>query len=228
MQWRNFASTLQLFGEYGRTPARRFPSRPAPGRTRGMGVHSITFAITKWMRTTGSITRRVLAASGAAKRFRRNVWWSGFDSRVYQGQGQNVLLFFLRGVRLQVPQAAVTQWVPTAPSSTAPVALQPVLNAFPLPNGPEQTSDMALFTSAYSTPSSLNATGIRIDQMLGSKWRLFGRFADTPSTTSPQSRQPGTHYLQYQNAHSRSHRCAVAQLSNDFVSMRREQFFNDR
>jgi hypothetical protein len=60
--------------------------------------------------------------------------------------------------------------------------MQPYLNAFPIPNGPEPASGIAQFNAGYSNPSSLDATSIRIDQVLTSKLTFFDRFNDSPST----------------------------------------------
>jgi hypothetical protein len=176
-------NTSSYSAEYGRTPGAQISIQTRSGKNQRHGSAFDYFRnnemdANNWFNNAAGIGRPAERQNDFGGTFGGPVLIPG----VYQGKDRTFFFFSYEGVRLQVPQAAVTQWVPDSTlRSTAPVALQPVLNAFPLPNGPEQTSDMALFTSAYSTPSSLNATGIRIDQMLGSKWRLFGRFADTPS-----------------------------------------------
>ena len=40
----------------------------------------------------------------------------------------------------------------------------------------------AYFTAAYSSPSSLETTGIRIDHSINDRFKLFGRFSITPSS----------------------------------------------
>jgi hypothetical protein len=107
---------------------------------------------------------------------------------LYNGKDKTFFFFSYEGMRLRVPQAATTFWVPDMTlRQTAAAAIQPILNALPVPNGAEQTSDFALFTGAYSAPATLNSTSIRVDQILGQKWRIFGRFSDTPSSSTTRS-----------------------------------------
>src|SRR5262249_19003301 len=70
----------------------------------------------------------------------------------------------------------------------APASLQPYLNAFPLPNGPENgTTGKAQFVAAFSTPGKLHATSVRIDHAVNSKFTGFGRYSDSPSETSTRN-----------------------------------------
>ncbi len=104
---------------------------------------------------------------------------------LYNGKDKTFFFFSYEGLHLTIPQPAFTIDVPDATlRQTAPAALQPILNAFPVSNGAEQGDDLALFTGDYSTPSNLNAYSIRIDHTLGSKLKIFGRYSDTPSKES--------------------------------------------
>jgi len=115
--------------------------------------------------------------------------------------------FFLsfEGLRLQLPQTTLT----TVPCDNtcqvfgnaralAVQSIQPFLNAFPLPNGPEaftpcipnqngcpasgrQPTGTADFSQSYSNPATLNASSIRIDHKLGQRLMLFGRYNYSPS-----------------------------------------------
>jgi hypothetical protein len=94
-------------------------------------------------------------------------------------------LFFFgsyEGLRVRQPQVADT-YVPTVASrENAPTAVQPLLNAFPLPNGPDLGNGTAGFSASYSDPSTLNSYGIRIDYLLSPKVTIFGRYSDAPSS----------------------------------------------
>jgi hypothetical protein len=117
---------------------------------------------------------------------------------IYNGKDKTFFFFSYEGLRLTVPQPAFTNVVPDiALRQNAPAALRPLLNAFPVPNGPNQGDGTALFTSSYSTPSSLDAYGIRVDHSFGDKLRLFGRYADTPSNSL--SRNPGSNFASLTN-----------------------------
>jgi len=99
--------------------------------------------------------------------------------------------FSYEGLRLRLPQTASGEFY-TAPAraAVAPV-YQPWLKALPLPdpNSPlvDPTCDnitnpcLANLSVAYSNPSSLNATSIRIDHNLTSKISLFARYNHAPS-----------------------------------------------
>jgi len=101
---------------------------------------------------------------------------------LYNGTDRTFFFFSYEGLRLTVPNPAVTTQVPDeALRMAVPAALQPILNAFPFANGADLGNGLALFTAAYSAPSSLDAYSIRVDQSFGEKLKLFGRYADTPS-----------------------------------------------
>jgi hypothetical protein len=117
--------------------------------------------------------------------------------------------FSYEGLRLRLPQVALTT-VPDAsftPGGTtnsrqnAISPMQPFLNAFPLPNAnsPEifvacdpntdptcppsgqKPTGSAGFNASYSNPSTLDAYSLRIDQKLGNKVNIFGRYNYSPS-----------------------------------------------
>jgi hypothetical protein len=113
--------------------------------------------------------------------------------------------FSYEGLRLRLPQTELT----TVPcDSTCKVfgnartmaipAVQPFLNAFPLPNGPEvftpctsnvngcppsgqQSTGTAQFNASYSNPATLDAYSLRVDHKLTDKLNVFGRYNYSPS-----------------------------------------------
>ena len=91
--------------------------------------------------------------------------------------------FFVSWESLRLGQPmAVTAAVPDqALRSGAPSALQPVLAAYPVPNGRELGGGLAQFTASLSSPTNLDAGSVRIDHTFG-KVSLFGRFSDAPSS----------------------------------------------
>jgi len=89
--------------------------------------------------------------------------------------------FSYEGLRLRQP-ATVTTFVPDLVArQTAPPAIQSLLNAFPLPNGPEVGGNVAQFSTSFSSPASLDSTSIRLDHLVNSKVTLFGRYDYAPS-----------------------------------------------
>jgi len=112
-------------------------------------------------------------------------------------KNKTFFFFSYEGLRLRQPQVMIDQVPDAALRAAAPSALQPVLNAFPAANGPELGNGLAQFSASYSSPTTLNATSIRVDHLMG-KWTFFGRFNDAPSHSltragSPQSPNDVTH-----------------------------------
>lgn len=98
---------------------------------------------------------------------------------------RNRTFFFLsyEGLRLRQPFT----WQTTVPSIAARAgalpSIQPILNAFPLPNGPDLGGDVAQWTGTSSRPSTFDGGSARIDHTLSSRLFLFGRYTQTPSST---------------------------------------------
>jgi hypothetical protein len=104
--------------------------------------------------------------------------------------------FFIsyEGLRLRQPQTATAAVLTASAREAVAPVYQPILQAVPLPNPNAPVLDptcdniqnpcMANLTVAYSNPSSLNATSLRIDHNLSSKITLFGRYNHAPSNSS--------------------------------------------
>jgi hypothetical protein len=89
------------------------------------------------------------------------------------------------GARLRLPQTMVFDVPSSEIRTSAPSALAPLLNAFPMPNGPVSTDGYtAQFTGVYSNSATLDAGSIRIDHKFSERFSLFGRFNDAPSETA--------------------------------------------
>jgi hypothetical protein len=94
--------------------------------------------------------------------------------------------FSYEGLRLRQP-LTLQLLVPDIPSrQAAPAAVQPFLNAFPLPsaNSPSLPGGFAQLNTSYSNPSTLNAYSLRIDHTVNSRLSLFGRYNYSPSDAS--------------------------------------------
>lgn len=108
--------------------------------------------------------------------------------KLYNGKDRTFFFTSYEGLRLTQPVAASIQYVPDLfMRQQAAAAMQPILNAFPVPNGLDYGSaanpNLAQFIAPYSLPSSIDSTSLRIDHSLGSKLSVFFRFGDTPSST---------------------------------------------
>lgn len=90
--------------------------------------------------------------------------------------------FSYEGLRLRLPETSLTTVPDEAARQNAVPALQPYLNAFPLPNGPDSVADgYAQFNASYSNPATLDAYSLRSDHRLSDKLNLFGRYNYSPS-----------------------------------------------
>jgi len=105
----------------------------------------------------------------------------------YNGKNRTFFFFSYEGLRLRLPQTAITL-VPSVASRQAAVAqTRPLLNAYPIPNGSVFANGFAEFNASYSNPSTLNATSIRIDHTFNDKLTLFGRYNQSPSQTTQRA-----------------------------------------
>jgi Carboxypeptidase regulatory-like domain/TonB dependent receptor len=119
-------------------------------------------------------------------------------------KGKTFFFFSYEGLRLRLPHTALT-FVPDAsftPGTTnsrqnAIAALQPYLNAFPLPSptSPEVLCDpttdptcppsgargYAALNASYSNPATLDADSLRVDHKINDKLNLFGRYNYSPT-----------------------------------------------
>ena len=114
---------------------------------------------------------------------------------LYHGKDKTFFFISYEGLRLTAPQAATINDVPdnclrgatgdcTGTNTPGAAALQPALNAFPVPNGPDLGNGFAEYIGSWSNAASLNSTSIRIDHNLNDKLRLFFRFSDTGSSSA--------------------------------------------
>lgn len=95
----------------------------------------------------------------------------------------NTFFFFsYEGLRLHQPSVQKTIVPDSASRQQASRAIQPYLNAYPIPNGANLGAGLALFNATYSNPSALDAVGIRVDHMLTSKSIMFSRYNYSPSS----------------------------------------------
>ncbi len=97
---------------------------------------------------------------------------------------KNHTFFFLsyEGLRLRSPQFALVNVPSRAARELAPAAIRELLNAFPQPNGPEDTSSMlGQFAAAYSNPATGDAGSVRFDQVINRRLVLFSRYSNARS-----------------------------------------------
>ncbi len=86
--------------------------------------------------------------------------------------------FSYEGLRLRLPQVAETTVPSISARQSAAPALQPFLNAYPLPNpnAPDTGPNPAPFSASFSNNSTLDAYSLRVDHRLNNKLSVFGRY----------------------------------------------------
>jgi hypothetical protein len=110
--------------------------------------------------------------------------------RIYDGRHRTFFFFNYEGLRLQIPTPTQTSEVPDSSLRTSAAAsLAPVIDAFPVSNAGEVpgTPGLGYFRTAYSLPSSLDTTSIRVDETAPDNLHFFARYSDSSSTSSSRS-----------------------------------------
>jgi hypothetical protein len=182
------ATTSTYSAEYGRTPGGQFSLSTRSGTNDWHGslfdyFRNDVMDANNWFNNAANpqVPRQAERQNDFGGTFGGPIVIPGF----YDGKDKTFFFFSYEGLRLTVPQPSKQFSVPDlALRQQAPAALQPFLNAFPLPNGGEDglNDGLAFFNLAYSSPSSLDNYSMRIDHKFGDKLTLFGRYANTPSS----------------------------------------------
>lgn len=98
---------------------------------------------------------------------------------------RNRTFFFIsyEGMRFEQPFVWV-QPVPTLAARTNSFAwANPLLNLFPVPNGPDLGGGLALWTGRTSRPSRLDTGSVRLDHTFTSWLTAFARYNESPSSS---------------------------------------------
>ncbi len=182
-------TTSTYSAEYGRVPGGQFSFRTRSGTSDFHGTLYDYFR-NDVMDANSYFNKRLTPQLPRAKE-RQNDFGGTFGGPVFipgllNRRDRTFFFYSYEGLRLAAPQEATTTYVPTADLiASAPAVLKPILNAFPKPlaGASIATGNLAAYNASYSQPSSINAHSIRLDHALSDKWRIFGRFGYTPSST---------------------------------------------
>jgi len=110
---------------------------------------------------------------------RQNDFGGAFSGPVQRDK--TFFFFSYEGLRLRLPETALTTVPDVASRQRAPAEIQPFLSSFPRPNGTELGSGIASFDSTFSNRGTLDAYSIRVDHTLNSRVTSFGRYSYSPS-----------------------------------------------
>jgi hypothetical protein len=104
------------------------------------------------------------------------------------GRKSTFFFFSYEGLRLLQPKTAVSSVPSLRLRTLAPPSVALLLNAFPIPTGPEVgVTGQAPFSETFSDQSTLNATSFRIDHHFSDRFSLFGRFNYAPSDSTTRA-----------------------------------------
>jgi Carboxypeptidase regulatory-like domain/TonB dependent receptor len=90
--------------------------------------------------------------------------------------------FSYEGLRLRLPETALTTVPDLNARNSAVPALQPFLNTYPFDSAqPDLGNGIAQFNKSFSNPATLDAYSIRVDHKLSQALQLFARYNYSPS-----------------------------------------------
>jgi hypothetical protein len=187
--------------EYGRNPGGQFAFETKSGANQWHGtaydyLRNGVFDANDWFNDYFGVKEPALRQNDFGGTFGGPVEIPG----LYHGKDKTFFFVSYEGLRLAAPQAGNVNYVPdlclrgvnpasncAGTATPAAAALQPALNAFPLPSPggiDDVANGIAQFIGSWSNPASLNSTSVRFDHVVNDKLRLFFRFSDTTSNSA--------------------------------------------
>ena len=167
--------------EFGRTPGGQISIVTRSGANQFHGtafdyLRNDVFDANNWFNGVNILNATPLPKA----KERQNDFGGTFSGPIYKDR--TFFFFSYEGLRLRLPETTLTEVPDVSARQNAIPAIQPFLNAFPLPNGPDDPSTgVAQFNASYSNSASLDAYSLRIDHRLNSKVNFFGRYNYSPS-----------------------------------------------
>ena len=189
--------TSNYSAEFGRSPGAQISLATRSGANDFHGsafdyVRNEKFDANDWFSNKFGIKRQPMRQNDFGGTFSGPVMLPRFGEggkTYWTGRNRTFFFFSYEALRLRTPQFVLTTVPSLALRQSAPEGLRPILNALPIPNGPEVAPGRSQFATGFSDASSLNATSVRIDHTVNSNLTLFGRYSDTSSEA--RTRNPG-------------------------------------
>ena len=203
-------ATSTYSAEYGRQPGAQVSFRSRSGSNQFHGtaydyLRNRAFDANNWFNTYGATP--IPTPAERQNDFGGTIGGPLTIPHVYSGKDRAFVFFSYEGLRLTQPQAASITYVPSNGTyntgtyadprdknlrANAPAALQPVLNAFPLPNCSTQQNPQCVdfgqggspFIYSPTAGGIINSINARTDYQLLPSMRIFARYSDTTATSS--------------------------------------------
>jgi hypothetical protein len=102
-------------------------------------------------------------------------------------RNKTFFFFSYEGQRMRQPQFIIAAVPSLSSRQSAAATTQQILNAYPLPNGPNLTNGQAQLAAGFSNPTATDAVSLRVDQAIGSRITLFGKYNAAPSTSESRN-----------------------------------------
>lgn len=115
---------------------------------------------------------------------------------------------------LMSPSTLITSVPDLRTRESAPPAMRPFLNAFPLPNGPEQTDGAAEYHALLSNPSRTDSASLRIDHTLTNNMTIFARYSLIPSSSTNQGGFSSANTLTHLSSNSQNATAGLTRTSD--------------
>ena len=188
-------SSSTYSAQYGRSPGGQFSFSTRSGTNTFHGslyeyLRNDLLDANDWFNDSYGLKKTALRQNDFGGTLGGPIW----IPRLYRGTNKSFFFFSYEGLRLVQPQAATTQYVPSlAVRTAASTAMQGILNAFPVPTGPEiaatggALTGLSPFVRGYSLPAGIDSTSLRLDQNLSARWSAFLRIAYTPTDSKTRN-----------------------------------------
>lgn len=186
------ATTSSFSAQYGRTPGGQFDivSRAGTDAVHGTAYDYLRNEVLDANNTFNNRSK-VGRLAERQNDFGGTVGGPIWLPHLYDGRAKSFFFFSYEGLRLRTPVAATLNGVPSASlrsDTTVNATLRSVLNAYPVPDaGTDRGNGLATYTAAYSSPSNLDSSSLRLDHSFSDRFRIFGRAAYTTSSISTRN-----------------------------------------
>jgi hypothetical protein len=186
-------SSSSYSAEYGRMPGGQFSFSSRSGTNTVHGtvfdyLRNDLFDANDWFNDYYGVSKPALRQNDFGGTAGGPILFPG----LYDGRSKSFFFVSYEGLRLVQPTNASAQYVPSLSLRQEPnlsTSMRGLLNAFPLPTGNEiyvsgDPSGLSPFVKAFSLPSNIDATSVRIDQAFSRKLSGFVRYSYSPTNVS--------------------------------------------